>query len=393
MMNRTFWAGFGVAVVVILLPALVLIDARSSVDRRPLAGGKEGPQPVPPVAPMANDGGGTGDHFGDLPTPPEPALPPGAVSPPPPKERYPGRPVLGADLDHPEIVFSPERIRESIAHDPRSSPPGRVPPHTGIRTVVYDPSKVYTVRTAVSHVTLIDLPEAAKEVYLGDSKLFLGEVFGSRVKIKPITWDRGITTNMIVYTLHRQFAFRLKVVPEGTEDDLLTFYLPTSDTVVNLTPLQQKMEKDLAVREKVDLREQALLTLRSAGAEDPVGAWSEKEGIRADLLGFSALGKDRFALFEITNKTAHRVTLTGIRLRLFRSSLFWEGRKKWVEGEDWSREFRLIISPHAKARALLPADPSPLSSSRDGYLAELRVDHGTGKSQTLDLEAKGGGKR
>ena len=261
--------------------------------------------------------------------------------------------------------------------------------HSGIRTVVYDPNRVYTLRTAVSHVTLVDFPEEAKEVYLGDSKLFLAEVFGSRVKIKPITWDHETTTNMIVYTLHRQFAFRLRVVAEGEEDDLLTFYLPQSDTVVNLNPLRKKMEADLAVREKVDLRKTAIETLREAGPQIPVGVSQEEGGIGADFLGFSSLGNVSYALFEITNGTGRPAVLQDVRLRSFRTSLFWEGRKDYVEGQDYSQSFQVTVSPHGKKRILLPADPPPLASSRDGYLAEVRIDAQEGGRRVFRLEKRG----
>ena len=382
MMNRTFWAGFGVAVIVILLPVLLLIDARSSVDHREKGGRTDAAGQPPAEAPAFDE---------TLPSlsapPPASASPKAAPSPPPPPVSLPGREAEPP----PEVVFSPERIRQSLAKDPRTKRVSRFRKRSrsGIRSIVYDPSKVTTVRTAVSHVTLIDLPEAAKEVYLGDAKLFLAEVFGSRVKVKPITWDPENTTNMIVYTQDRQFAFRLKVVPEGEEDDLLTFTLPQSETVVNLNPIRTRLEKDLARREKSDLHEQALETLKAAGASEPVGVWSEKEGVRTEFLGFSSLGKDRYALFEVENKTAHPVRLSGIRLRLFRSSLFWEGRREWVEGEDFSRGYRLEVPPSGAVRVLLPADPPPLESTREGYLAELRIEREAGGRQIFHLEARG----
>ncbi len=255
--------------------------------------------------------------------------------------------------------------------------------------MVYDPDHVYTIRTAVSHVTLIDLPEEAREVYLGDSKLFMAEVFGTRVKIKPITWDRETTTNMIVYTLHRQFAFRLRVVGEGEEDDLLTFYLPQSETVVNLNPLRKKMEDDLAVKEKVDLRKRAIDTLREAGPSVPVGVSEEKAGIAANFLGFSSLDSVSYALFEIKNGTDRPAVLEDVRLRSFRTSLFWEGRRNYQEGQDYSRSYHLTVPAQGKKRILLPADPPPLKSARDGYLAEIRVDGGEGGRRVFRLEKRG----
>ncbi len=385
-MNRTFWAGFGVAVVVILLPVLVLIDARSSSDRKPSAV----PAPLP-----ASPGISPEAETVSLPPPPDGGQTPSGPSAPLPAPPSGGRQkpdnIVPKELSDPVIAFSPQRIREGVDREMRRREREMVrkKKHSGIRTVVYDPNRVYTLRTAVSHVTLIDFPEEAKEVYLGDSKLFMAEVFGSRVKIKPITWDQATTTNMIVYTLHRQFAFRLRVVAEGEEDDLLTFYLPQSDTVVNLNPLRKKMEADLAVREKVDLRKTAIETLRKAGPQIPVGVSQEEGGIGADFLGFSSLGNVSYALFEVTNKTGRPAVLQDVRLRSFRTSLFWEGRKNYMDGQDYSQSFQITISPHGKQRILLPADPPPLASSRDGYLAEVRVDAQEGGRRVFRLEKRG----
>lgn len=402
MMNRTFWAGFGVALIVILLPTLVLIDARSSSDPAPPrpaksltteepfspdpAPAEKGsltvPAPLPPLpvvtGPVSDES--SGDGRGLL-----------------PGNRFASPQIAMAgkkesDIENPEIVFSPERVRKSLEKDryrKRVVRPAR-PIHSGIRTIVYDPDHVYTIRTAVSHVTLIDLPEEAKEVYLGDSKLFLAEVFGSRVKIKPITWDSGTSTNMIVYTLHKQFAFRLKVVPEGKEDDLLTFYSPKSETVVNLNPLRLRMEKDLARHEQADLREKALSTLEEAGPSVPINVVGIREGVTGIFLGFSTLGKSVYALFELRNGTDKPLRLTDIRLRMFRTSLFWEGEKTWLGGQDFTRSYTIDIPAHQTRRALLPADPKPLRSGRDGYLAEIMLSGREGSIRTLELEARGG---
>jgi len=400
-MNRTFWSGFGVALVVLLLPILVLIDARSSSD----------PAPARPASPPGRipaeslSSGETSASFDNGPVSLSPPLPPGQTAIPPPlpsrgpalESRFSPRPESSPkrarkDPENPEIVFSPERVRESLEKDPRrrSSYRSRRISRSGIREIVYDPLHVTTIRTAVSHVTLIDLPEEAREVYLGDSKLFLAEVFGPRVKIKPITWDSGTTTNMIVYTLHKQFAFRLKVVPEGEEDDLLTFYSPKSETVVNLNPIRARMEKDLARREKTDLRAGALATLAAAGPTVPVNVRTSREGVTGIFLGFSRLGGQAYALFELENEADRTITLTNIRLRMFRTSLFWEGQKNWREGQDFSQGYRLEIPSHKSRRVLLPADPLPLRTARDGYLAEIRVEDGPGRQRLFTLEARGG---
>ena len=162
-MNRTFWAGFGVAVVVILLPVLVLIDARSSSDRKPSA--VTAPLPASPVIPPEAE-------TVSLPPPPEggqPPLGPSAPLPAPPSgaRRKPDN-IVPKDLSDPVIAFSPQRIREGVDREMRRRERERVRKkrHSGIRTVVYDPNRVYTLRTAVSHVTLVDFPEEAKEVYL-----------------------------------------------------------------------------------------------------------------------------------------------------------------------------------------------------------------------------------
>ena len=149
------------------------------------------------------------------------------------------------------------------------------------------------------------------------------------------------------------------------------------------------MEADLVVREKVDLKKKAIETLREAGPSVPVGVGQEKGGIGADFLGFSSLGSVSYALFEITNATNRPAVLEDVRLRSFRTSLFWEGRKDFMDGQDYSRSYQVTVPAHGKKRILLPADPPPLASYRDGYLAEIRVDAQEGGRRVFRLEKKG----
>ena len=49
----------------------------------------------------------------------------------------------------------------------------------------------------------------------------------------------------------------------------------------------------------------------------------------------------------------------------------------------------MSIPPHEKERILLPADPPPLTSSREGYLAEIRVDAQEGGRRVFRLQKMG----
>ncbi|BAM06776.1 DNA-dependent RNA polymerase [Leptospirillum ferrooxidans] len=338
-MNRMFLSGFLVSLIVITIPLVWLIDARSS--SRVL--------PTPPVAvPEART------TF---------SLP---VEPPAPVH---ATPVTEADPS--DNIVMVKKLPEKVIPPEESS--GEVRDRAPIRTLVYDASRLYTLRTALSHVTIVDLPEDAREVYVGDSKLFLAEVLGSRIKVKPITYDLKSRTNMIVYTEHDRLSFRLLVVPPGEEDDLLSFRLPKSETVVNLNPIKTVLRKKLKEEESQDLSMKRRDFLKEGDPQHPLRATFHADKLLVRLLGFSSLDQNQYAVIDCRNDSGHDVTLRRIRLRRFQKSLLWETSRHYEDGMDWSRDLDKTVPAGQHVRLLLEVGKITPLSQREGLFLSGRV--------------------
>ena len=338
-MNRMFLSGFLVSLIVITIPLVWLIDARSS--SRVL--------PTPPVAvPEART------TF---------SLP---VEPPAPVH---ATPVTEADPS--DNIVLVKKLPEKVIPPEESS--GEVRDRAPIRTLVYDASRLYTLRTALSHVTIVDLPEDAREVYVGDSKLFLAEVLGSRIKVKPITYDLKSRTNMIVYTEHDRLSFRLLVVPPGEEDDLLSFRLPKSETVVNLNPIKTVLRKKLKEEESQDLSMKRRDFLKEGDPQHPLRATFHADKLLVRLLGFSSLDQNQYAVIDCRNDSGHDVTLRRIRLRRFQKSLLWETSRHYEDGMDWSRDLDKTVPAGQHVRLLLEVGKITPLSQREGLFLSGRV--------------------
>ena len=181
-MKKGFLAGFVLSLAVVLLPTFYYMDARSSSDR-------QGKTEVSAEPPDLFPGNPKRDPSPSATRATDPALAPIPSSPASPgPSPAPDADVLAPSSPKGEPAGEIVMLKKPMPVQ-AFPPPAPVRPEGGIRTRVYDPDRIYTLRTAVSHVTLVDLPEDAKEVYMGDSKLFLAEVFGKRVKVKPITYN------------------------------------------------------------------------------------------------------------------------------------------------------------------------------------------------------------
>ena len=304
------------------------------------------------------------------------------VEPPPPVKVAP----VGDPADN--IVMVKKVPEKEI---PSGESAGDIGQRSPIRTLVYDASRLYTLRTALSHVTIVDLPEDAREVYVGDSKLFLAEVLGSRIKVKPITYDLKSRTNMIVYTEHDRLSFRLLVVPPGEEDDLLSFRLPKSETVVNLNPIRTVIRQKLKEEERRDLSLKRRDLLKEGEPQHPLRATFYAHKLLVRLLGFSSLEKKEYAVIDCRNDSAYAVTLRQIRIRRFRKSLLWETSRTYEDQMDWSRELDKVIPAGQSVRVLLAVDKMDPLSGREGlYLSGRARISGGGK---VEIKAVSEGER
>ncbi len=357
-MKQGFWTGFALALLVFIFPLFWFIDARSS--SRTVT---SPPVPVPTARTTFS-------------LPAEPLSPPPRATP----------------VTESEPVDNIVMVKKAPEKEPSpNESPGVVPRRAPIRTLVYDASRLYTLRTALSHVTIVDLPEDAREVYVGDSKLFLAEVLGSRIKVKPITYDLGSRTNMIVYTEHDRLSFRLMVVPAGEEDDLLSFRLPKSETVVNLNPIKTVIRQNLKEEERRDLSAQRLELLKEGDPQHSLVATFYGNRFLVRLLGFSSLDRKDYAIIECRNDSDHPVRLSQVRIRRFQKSLLWESSRNYEDQMDWSRDLDKTIPARQSVRLLLEVGKLEPLSGREGlYLSGRAHVQGGGE---IAIKAVSGGER
>lgn len=357
-MKKGFLAGFALSLAVVLLPTFYYMDARSS-------SGKAG-SPESTFIPLAPP---TSGFSGAAPSPPSPP-PPKTIDPTPTETS----PVLPNGQEPPDEARAKEIVM--LKNPLPAAPPERMTrpaPGGGIRTRTYDPDRIYTLKTAVSHVTLIDLPEEAKEVYMGDSKLYLAEVFGKRVKVKPITYNPDARTNMIIYTLHKRITFRIVMTTPGEEDDLITFRSPEAETVVNLNPLKTAIQESVEAHESQKIQKDRLKALAGAGPTDPLPIEGQGSGASFRFLGFirSARRHESYGLLEAVNSGRTPFRVLRIRIRRYHTSVLWEGEKQWDPAADWEQSFDRVIPPGNHKRFLVPVSHIPRTGSRNGVEVEL----------------------
>lgn len=373
-MKKGFIAGFVLSLTIVLLPVFLYMDARPSTRQ-----GDTGPNTAPnqvlaiPVTPPLD------------PSPPPPLPLPPAQQTPLPQKSLPSAYASGDGASREDTIVM---LKKPL---PLGSFPNHRRRHHGIQTRIYDPDRIYTLRTAVSHVSLIDLPEEAKEVYMGDSKLFLAEVFGARVKVKPITYDPQARTNMIIYTLHKRLTFRILMVEAGHEDDLITFRSPQAETVVNLNPIRTDLKKKIeekATREILSDREKSLA---EAGPSIPFPIHGEGSGVSFTFLGFSRSSHRIFGLLEARNDGKRAFRVTAIRIRRFRTSLLWEGVKHYDSQADWEKEFQQEIASGGSSRFLIPVETLPKLNGHQGLEVDLSGHARNGPQTVLSGESDGGG--
>lgn len=372
-MKKGFLAGFLLCLAVVLLPTFYYMDARSS------SGKSSSPEST--FVPLQS---ATSGLSGDTsPSPPKAMDPPPTDLPPVPSNT----PESPDEVKAKEIVMLKNPL--PVSPQKRMIPPA---PDGGIQTRTYDPDRIYTLKTAVSHVTLVDLPEEAKEVYMGDSKLYLAEVFGKRVKVKPITYNPDARTNMIIYTLHKRITFRIVMTTPGDEDDLITFRSPRAETVVNLNPLKTAIQQSVEARESQKIRKDRLKALAGGGPTDPLLIKGQGTGASFRFLGFirSDHTHPPYGLLEVVNRGQIPYRVSRIRIRRYHTSVLWEGEKQWDPMADWDQTFDREIPPGENTRFLIPVGHVPRTDSRNGVEIELDGQRGSGTTEHIIGDSKEG---
>ncbi|MBI4397804.1 MAG: hypothetical protein HY586_01610 [Candidatus Omnitrophica bacterium] len=195
---------------------------------------------------------------------------------------------------------------------------------TGESPNVYEvemkPKSVRTIQTAPDYFTIINLPEPALNVYVGNQSLFKVEVYERQVLIKPITGAELAQTNLHIETRSGRFTFQVTVGPPETAEYIVDAVLGEeliegqAEAIVKeketqlLDQYQKKeLEFEKRVEEKADqkLMEQLMEENESRNLKSS----RSKGNVQINLLSLSRIAERIYLKFSILNfsNTSYKV--------------------------------------------------------------------------------------
>jgi len=173
---------------------------------------------------------------------------------------------------------------------------------------------VYKIQTAVGYVTTIELPDEALKVFLGDQDLFVVEVYGSEVIIKPATNYTDAKSNLVIYTDQTRLSFDISVGVPETADFVLDFRYPGDEAIVDNAfkrKLKEKKEElESAYQEILKKEDENIKSLTQSRFEEalktgakikPLKVSKTKDKIELKLLSLSEIGERYYLRFSIKN--------------------------------------------------------------------------------------------
>ncbi len=258
---------------------------------------------------------------------PAPVIPDPAVTPT----------ILGDSQDVSQQKVSPIEERQRFNKLSKSAPQ--------IYKVTMRSNIVYKLQTAIGNISLIDLPEEALKVFIGDADLFKVEVYEKEVLIKPLTDLEDAQTNLTIFTDSGRLSFNVTVGPPATADYVLDFRLPVEEAIVDNAfkkALNQKygelenefVEKTRKMDESV--KSMALQKMRaeiSQGAQVIHLSKSDSRGdVKLELLTLSKVGEKDYLSFKIENHSKHSYKTSYAVLGFERTQKVWFGLRKVPAG-------------------------------------------------------------
>ena len=173
---------------------------------------------------------------------------------------------------------------------------------------------VYKVQTAVGYVTTIELPSEALKVFLGDQDLFVVEVYGHEVIIKPATDYVDARSNLTIYIQNSRLSFDVSVGSPETADFVLDFRYPSDEAMVEnaykkrIDKKKEELEAEYANRFKnEDERVNALTrgkfeeALKNGAKIKRLQISKKKDDIELNLLALLEIGDRNYLRFCIKN--------------------------------------------------------------------------------------------
>lgn len=184
---------------------------------------------------------------------------------------------------------------------------------------------VYKIQTAVGYVTTIELPDEALKVFLGDQDLFVVEVYGHQVIVKPATDYTDARTNLTLYTENLRLSFDVSVGSPDTADFVLDFRYPSDEAIVENAFKKELEEKkaqlEAEYQEKLGKEDEKINELTHKRFEDFLKKEAKikrlkisknKDNIQLNLLSLSEIGDRDYLRFNIMNHSEREYLLDRI---------------------------------------------------------------------------------
>ena len=207
-----------------------------------------------------------------------------------------------------------------------------------IYEILMKPKALRKIQTALDYFTVIDLPEKALNVYIGNQELFKVEVYERQVLIKPLIEDMTAETNLLVITESGRFVFQITVGPPETAEFVIDARL--GDEIIEDKVEKALEEKEAELENSLEKKEQELESRAEKIADEKVKEKLLEESkqirlkssrsngdIQANLLSISKIGKRIYLKFSVLNysKTSYKVLETLIG--------FEETKRNWLKQE------------------------------------------------------------
>lgn len=255
-----------------------------------------------------------------------------------------------------------------------------------IYEILMKPKALRKIQTALDYFTVIDLPEKALNVYIGNQELFKVEVYEKQVLIKPLLEDMTAETNLLVITESGRFVFQITVGPPETAEYVIDARL--GDEIIEDKVEKAVQETKQALENSFEKKEQELESRAEKIADEKVKEKLLEESkqirlkvsrsngdVQANLLSISKIGKRIYLKFSVLNysKTHYKVLKTSIGFEEIKRNWLKEEKSGFVEIESES-SLPSVIEPSQYVYGMLSFDERALKKEEKPVFKLLESD-------------------
>lgn len=218
---------------------------------------------------------------------------------------------------------------------------------------------VYTLNTAYGFISVITLPVIPLNVAIGNSSAYAYNVLGNQIFVKPLSYNKKISTNMEVLTKYGLLNILIKI--SDTKNVAFDLNLASPDSGMfyknyiaeKLRVLESKLRKQYmakyktitAIKKQVAANKLYVQKLIMSINKEKINSSGNKNDVSFTVLYESRIGSKYYIRYMISNSTDNYVVLHDLYLYTASSSWYGASSKK----ED------MILNPPANLK-LMPRE-------------------------------------